>query len=639
MSNAGHKYTDEQIDELAEKFEGIYKRASDELEKKASAYFSRFEKQDEQMRKNVEKGLIKQEDYEKWRISQMMTGEHWKMLKEQSAKTLLEANENALKLANGKLPSVYSFTYNEVGKDAEDVIKGYSFDLVNERAVAELAKSDKTLLPYKTLDGKKDERWNTKKVNAEVMQGIIQGESIPKIAKRLASVTEMNKASAIRNARTAMTGAENRGTLDGMIALQDDGVVIEKTWLSAHDARVRDSHAAINGESVPVDEEFGNGLMYPGDPDGVPAEVYNCRCSMITKILGFKSKQTGHYIANGNDISGTWKRRAGEFDFEIEDVINAQGFDGKPKIVSQEEFDELVKQANDGNGFVAQRTYSAPDQETLDAYRDQLYNGKWYVDCSTGGAQYGQGMYCAADYNGKLTDGIRSEMKHYQTLNADKLGSLSVDDLNKIAQVQADHANEILRQYKAGEISRDEGVKLYREIKNMNPNEYLASYMKDSNIVGARAYTETFTLDPSAKIIKYEDLSQMFVNYKNAGMAERIKKIESISKDARETVLSSIADKNERDKYGRLLDSMLSFKTPKMDRQTELKVYDLFDAFQVEKERLSKEIKKMQRYQYDDIGSYAASLGYDAINAEGHGESSSYTVILNRTKLIIKGGK
>lgn len=30
-------------------------------------------------------------------------------------------------------------------------------------------------------------------------------------------------------------------------------------------------------------------------------------------------------------------------------------------------------------------------------------------------------------------------------------------------------------------------------------------------------------------------------------------------------------------------------------------------------------------------------LGYDAINAEGHGASGSYTVILNRTKTIILG--
>ena len=40
-----------------------------------------------------------------------------------------------------------------------------------------------------------------------------------------------------------------------------------------------------------------------------------------------------------------------------------------------------------------------------------------------------------------------------------------------------------------------------------------------------------------------------------------------------------------------------------------------------------------------DEGVYAAMKGYDAINAVGHGKSGSYTVILNRTKLIILGNE
>ena len=36
-----------------------------------------------------------------------------------------------------------------------------------------------------------------------------------------------------------------------------------------------------------------------------------------------------------------------------------------------------------------------------------------------------------------------------------------------------------------------------------------------------------------------------------------------------------------------------------------------------------------------NIGSFAASRGYDAINAEGHGGTGSYTVVLNRTKVIL----
>ena len=40
-----------------------------------------------------------------------------------------------------------------------------------------------------------------------------------------------------------------------------------------------------------------------------------------------------------------------------------------------------------------------------------------------------------------------------------------------------------------------------------------------------------------------------------------------------------------------------------------------------------------------DPGVLAAEMGYDAINAVGHGATKSYTVVLNRTKLIIFGGE
>ena len=39
-----------------------------------------------------------------------------------------------------------------------------------------------------------------------------------------------------------------------------------------------------------------------------------------------------------------------------------------------------------------------------------------------------------------------------------------------------------------------------------------------------------------------------------------------------------------------------------------------------------------------DRGVMAAEMGYDVINAEGHGQSDSYTIILNRTKVIFRKG-
>lgn len=50
----------------------------------------------------------------------------------------------------------------------------------------------------------------SKKTNAEILQGILQSESMDKIAGRLSKVTEMNETAEIRNARVIITGAESK---------------------------------------------------------------------------------------------------------------------------------------------------------------------------------------------------------------------------------------------------------------------------------------------------------------------------------------------------------------------------------------------------------------------------------------------
>jgi SPP1 gp7 family putative phage head morphogenesis protein len=130
-----------------------------------------------------------------------------------------------------------------------------------------------------------------KKINAETLQGILQGESMDKIAKRLRNVQEMNKTQAIRSARTLVTGAENKGRLDSHKRAEEDGIILEEKWVATKDGRTRHSHAMMNGETKKTNETFSNGLEYPGDPSGRPEEVYNCRCTMTAKVLGFKKVQ------------------------------------------------------------------------------------------------------------------------------------------------------------------------------------------------------------------------------------------------------------------------------------------------------------------------------------------------------------
>jgi len=56
------------------------------------------------------------------------------------------------------------------------------------------------------------------------------------------------------------------------------GVEPTKTWVTGTNAR--DSHRALNGETVPLDAEFSNGLMWPGDAQGDIDEVAGCNCSL-----------------------------------------------------------------------------------------------------------------------------------------------------------------------------------------------------------------------------------------------------------------------------------------------------------------------------------------------------------------------
>jgi SPP1 gp7 family putative phage head morphogenesis protein len=290
MADKAHRLTDEKLEEMEKRLSAIYSRAEKEIQKTADEYFSKFAAQDEAKRKLLEQGKITEDEYKKWRKGKVMYGKRFTEMKEQCAKQLMNVNQTALAYVNGELPEVYAINYNALAGSV-DGVGGYSFTLVDADTVRNLAVTDTSLLPYKEIDPAKDIPWNMKKINAETLQGILQGESMDKIAKRLRNVQEMNKTQAIRSARTIVTGAENKGRIDSYKKAEEDGIILEKEWLAAIDSRTRHWHADLNGKTAPIDEPFHNDfgdIMYPGDPRAHAANVYNCRCTLVTKIKGFK---------------------------------------------------------------------------------------------------------------------------------------------------------------------------------------------------------------------------------------------------------------------------------------------------------------------------------------------------------------
>ena len=293
MADTAHYQTDLKLEEMEKRLSAIYSRAEKEIQKTTDEYFSKFAKQDEAKRKLLEQGKITEEEYTKWRKGKVMYGKRFTEMKEQCAKQLLNVNQTAIAYINGELPEVYALNYNAL-ESAVDGVGGYSFALVDADTVRNLAVTDTSLLPYKEIDPKKDIPWNMKKINAETLQGLLQGESMDKIAKRMMNVQEMNKTQAIRSARTIVTGAENKGRQDSYARAEADGIILQKEWLSSDQpGRTRDWHmpGAFTSLVVDQDKPFENSLgkiMFPGDPSADPANTYNCRCSMAAVVKGFK---------------------------------------------------------------------------------------------------------------------------------------------------------------------------------------------------------------------------------------------------------------------------------------------------------------------------------------------------------------
>ncbi len=86
-----------------------------------------------------------------------------------------------------------------------------------------------------------------------------------------------------------------------MRAAQSMGLEVKKKWLATLDARTRSSHGHLDGECIDLDEKFSNGLEFPGDPDGSPGEVYNCRCTMENYYPGISDELSAGKRRSRND--------------------------------------------------------------------------------------------------------------------------------------------------------------------------------------------------------------------------------------------------------------------------------------------------------------------------------------------------
>lgn len=461
-SDLGHKLTDKELAKLERRIATLYREAGEELQATIDAYFEQFKKRDEEMKAligTVQNGKEWTEaDYKQWRLNQIGRGERYQAMRDKVAQRATEANSVAVSYTNDATPGIYSLNRNYAAYTIERVSGNVGFDLWDEQTVKRLIVEQPNLMPYyppkRALKRGIDLAYGKKQITASVTSSILQGKSIKHMADDLQNrITTMSRDSAIRTARTAVTGAQNAGRMDSYAAAEKMGVKLKKQWLATLDNRTRHAHAMLDGEQVAQDKKFSNGCRFPGDPQGPPWEIYNCRCTMIAAVEGVdtsSAQRRARNAATGQTevISNMtyaewagWKKDTKQVASAVKSAIIKEKPEIKPVTLSLSNLEELEKWQNEYYATNSSVEFTKKANPNISKYSGGAYSAINAVE--RGGAAYEKALRCYGNLDGykEISDGVSAEISKFKLstdLNVKRVvgdvgyitgGGSSVDDM------------------------------------------------------------------------------------------------------------------------------------------------------------------------------------------------------------------
>lgn len=319
-------WTDEQLARIEARLHRIYTAAAAEAAEKAESFYSRLISQDAYMRRKLEAGHITEDAYKEWLRRQMLTGQINEDMRDTLAAQITDTNVLAAQYITDARPEIFARNHNYAAYGLETAYGHLAFTLYDTETVRRLIVESPDLLPEISealaVDIPVDLRWNREKIVDVTTSGILQGKSIPDIARGLETVVGMNETSAVRNARTAITCAQNAGRQASYEHAASMGIAVRKRWVATKDSRTRDSHRHMDGVEVAYDDTFhtdlGSVMMYPGDRNGKPGDVYNCRCTVRTvekagieaepRMMRVRDPKTGRNVVVKDMTYTEWER-------------------------------------------------------------------------------------------------------------------------------------------------------------------------------------------------------------------------------------------------------------------------------------------------------------------------------------------
>ena len=461
-SDLGHKLTDAELAKLERRIAKLYREAGEELQATIDAYFEQFKKRDEEMKAligTVQNGKEWTEaDYKQWRLNQIGRGERYQAMRDKVAHRVTDANAVAVSYTNDATPGIYSLNRNYAAYTIESVAGNVGFDLWDEQTVKRLIVKQPNLMPYyppkRALKRGIDLAYGKKQITASVTSSILQGKSIKHMADDLQKrITTMSRDSAIRTARTAVTGAQNAGRMDSYAAAEKMGIKLKKEWLATLDARTRHSHAMLDGEQAEQDKKFSNGCRFPGDPQGPPHEIYNCRCTLIAAVDGVDTSSAQRRARNADTgqtevISNMsyaewagWKKETKQVASVAKSDIIKEKPEIKPVTLSLSNLEELEKWQNEYYATNSSVEFTKKANPNISKYSGGAYSAINAVE--RGGAAYEKALRCYGNLDGykEISDGVSAEISKFKLstdLNVKRVvgdvgyitgGGSSVDDM------------------------------------------------------------------------------------------------------------------------------------------------------------------------------------------------------------------
>ena len=308
MADKAHILTDKKLEEMEKHLSAIYSVSYKKIQSKMLEFAKGIDGKASELLKAIKEAKTEAEEkaaknaYLQYFKKEVVKSKAFKELSAEVALDLFNTNTEASAYINSQTPEIYALNYNWINEQlAKDIP-----DFVSQQITPKEAEKYGDLT-MQTVSKAKDTKWNEGNIKKSVIVGASLLLGANAIMKRSAKLTiDKNRNSATMHKSGMGTDAENKARLDGMYWAEYLGNKMHKVWIATNDNRTRDTHAILDGVEIGLDKIFDNGCSRPRDPNGTPAEICNCRCSLKYVDVGGERGQTRS--ARQGEVTGSYKK-------------------------------------------------------------------------------------------------------------------------------------------------------------------------------------------------------------------------------------------------------------------------------------------------------------------------------------------